>query len=114
MLFKNDVKCVAMSFVHPSPPQKQHITQTAGVCGGKPCIAGSRIRVLDIYLWHERQGQSPDEIVTQFPQLTLADVYAALSYFWDHHAEMLADIQRDEALIAAAMSQYKSKLPPKI
>ena len=53
------------------------------VLGGKPCIAGTRIRVQDIYQWHELQGKSPDEIVSSFPQLTMADVYAALAYFWD-------------------------------
>ena len=28
-----------------------HITQTPGVCGGAPCIAGRRIRVYHIYVW---------------------------------------------------------------
>src|SRR5438552_513995 len=41
-----------------------HIESKATVCGGKPCIAGTRIRVQDIYVWHELQGQSADEIVS--------------------------------------------------
>ena len=32
-------------------------------CGGRPCIAGTRIRVQDVYVWHELQGQTADEIV---------------------------------------------------
>ena len=59
------------------------ITSTPDVCGGKPCIAGTRIRVQDVYVWHELQGVSADELVSRFPHLTMADVYAALSY-WDH------------------------------
>ena len=48
---------------------KEHITKTPGVCGGKACIAGSRIRVMDIVGWHEHQKQTPDEILQSFPAL---------------------------------------------
>jgi uncharacterized protein (DUF433 family) len=41
---------------------KQHITKTSGVCGGRVCIAGHRIRVMDIVVWHEMRGMSPEEI----------------------------------------------------
>lgn len=65
-----------------------HIEKKPGVCGGKACVTGIRIRVQDVYVWHELQGRSPDEIVTSFPQLTLADVPAALAYYWDHVQEI--------------------------
>ena len=58
----------------------QRIERTPGVCGGKPRIAGHRIRVQDIAAWHEFQGMSPDQIVAGYPQLSLADVHAALAY----------------------------------
>ena len=67
------------------------IVKTSGVCGGKPRIAGRRIRVQDIVVLHEQQGQSPDEIVSAYPQLSLAKVYAALAYYHDHRE----DIRRD-------------------
>ena len=57
-----------------------HIEITPGICGGKPRITGHRIRVEDIVIWHKRLGLSPDEIISQYPSLSLADVYAALSY----------------------------------
>jgi uncharacterized protein (DUF433 family) len=79
--------------------EKQHIESTPGVCGGQPRIAGHRIRVQDIVLWTE-QGQSADEIVSSFPQLTLADVYAALTFYHDHQAEVDADIRQDEEVVA--------------
>jgi uncharacterized protein (DUF433 family) len=41
-----------------------HIEITPGVCGEKPRIAGHRIRVEDIVIWHEQKGMSPDEIVS--------------------------------------------------
>ncbi|MEM1173016.1 MAG: DUF433 domain-containing protein, partial [Cyanobacteria bacterium P01_H01_bin.35] len=55
----------------------EHIEITPGICGGKPRIAGHRIRVEDIVICHEKMGLSPDEIVSQYPSITLADVYAA-------------------------------------
>lgn len=93
-----------------TPVEKIHVTRTPGVCGGKPCVAGSRIRVQDVYVWHERQGQSPDEIVARFPQLTLADVYAALAYFWDHRDEVLRDMAAQDRLVAEMKAKFPSKL----
>ena len=95
----------------PTPVDKVHITRTPGVCGGRPCVANTRIRVHDIYAWHELQGRSPDDIVTSFPQLTLADVHAALAYFWDHRDEILADLKADEALVASLKARFPSRLP---
>ncbi|HVS72789.1 MAG TPA: DUF433 domain-containing protein [Phycisphaerae bacterium] len=83
----------------PIPVDKSHITRTPGICGGKPCVAGTRIRVQDIYIWHERQGLSPDEILHQFPSLTLADVYAALAYFWNNRDAVLQDMANEEAVV---------------
>jgi uncharacterized protein (DUF433 family) len=60
----------------------EHIEITPGVCGGKPRIAGHRIRVQDVVVWHEQMGMSPDEIVSRYPTITLADVYAALTYWY--------------------------------
>jgi uncharacterized protein (DUF433 family) len=51
---------------------------------GKPCIAGTGIRVWDVYVLSERVGKSPDQIVAAYPHLTLADVHAALAYYWDN------------------------------
>jgi uncharacterized protein (DUF433 family) len=72
-----------------------HIEITPGTCAGKPRIAGHRIRVQDIVLWTE-EGRSADEIVANFPQLSLADVYAALTYYHDHREQIDQDIREDE------------------
>jgi len=91
-----------------------HITRTPGICGGKPCVEGSRIRVQDIYVWHELQGKKPDEIVSAFPQLTLADVYAALAYFWDHRDEVLTDMKSQDESLEEMKAQFPSKLNQKL
>lgn len=86
----------------------QHIESIPGRCGGKPCIVGTRIRVYDIHVWHELRGKSPDEIVGEFPQLSLSDIYAALAYYHDHRAEIEAQMAADEELVR----QLKEKQGP--
>jgi uncharacterized protein (DUF433 family) len=97
-----------------TPVEKVHITRTPGVCGGKPCIAGHRIRVQDIYVLHERRGLSADEIVAEYPQISHADVYAALAYFWDHRDEILGEMRAAEAVADQMRSKYPSKLHEKL
>ena len=92
----------------------QHVTKTPGVCGGKACIAGHRIRVMDIVLWHEMRGYSPDEIVQMFPGIALADVHAAMAYYFDHRLEIEADFKRDQDLAEKLRAQFPSKLQEKL
>ena len=84
------------------------------VCGGKPCIAGTRIRVQDIYVWHELQGLSADEIVSRFPQITMADVYAALSYYWDHREEIQMQMQEETGFVERMKRVQPSPLHQKL
>ena len=91
-----------------------HIVSTPDVFGGKPRIAGHRIRVLDIVVWHEKRGLSPDEIVDLYPGLTLADVYAALAYYFDHPDDITADMQEEATVIAETREHYRSKLQEKL
>ena len=71
----------------------EHIAKTPGICGDRACVVGHRIRVADIVVWHERRGYSPDEIVSLFPGLALADVHAALAYYFDNRAEIVKELQ---------------------
>ena len=50
-----------------------------GVRSGKPCFRGTRITVYDV-LEYLAGGMSADDIVADFPELTLAHVRAALSF----------------------------------
>ena len=90
------------------------IESQPSVCGGKPCVAGTRIRVQDVFVWHELQGQSADEIVSRFPQLTMADVYAALSYYWDHRDEIQREMQAESDLVTRLRQQSVSPLAEKL
>ena len=65
-----------------------HIVVTPDTCNGQPCVAGTRIRVWDVYWWYEREGMSVDQIIADYPQLSPADIHAAMSYYWDHRDEL--------------------------
>lgn len=71
----------------PKKTLDQRIESRPGVLGGKPCIAGRRIAVEHIAIWHERQGRSADEIAGEY-DLELADVYAALAYYFAHREDI--------------------------
>jgi len=92
----------------------QHIEATPGVMGGKPRIAGHRIRVSDIVVWHDRRGLSPDEIVDHYPGITLADVHAALAYYYDHRDEIEAEFEAEAKLVAEMQARHVSRLQSKL
>jgi len=58
---------------------QERITTNPTICHGKPCITGTRIMV-SVILDNLADGLSPDEIVTDYPPLTLIDIRAAIAY----------------------------------
>jgi len=90
-----------------------HIEVTPGVAGGKPRIAGHRITVQNVVVWHERIGLSADEIATEYG-LSLSDVYAALAYYYDHREEIDRAMRADEEFIAALRKRTPSNLRAKL
>ena len=92
----------------------ERIVSKPDVCGGRPCIAGTRIRVQDIYVWHELQSRSADEIVSDYPHITMADVYAALTYYWDHRDDMQRQMLEEDAFVAAMKAKHTSPLKEKL
>lgn len=66
------------------------------VRNGRPCIAGTTLRVTDIVIALIMHLQSPDEIAAAYG-LSLAQVYAALAYYYEHKTELDADIRQQIA-----------------
>ena len=92
----------------------QHIVSTPDVFGGKPRIEGHRIRVMDIVTWHEKRGLSPDEILDLYPGITLADIHAALAYYFDHQEEIESDFEHETMFVYDLHPHYSSKLREKL
>jgi uncharacterized protein (DUF433 family) len=77
-----------------------HISKDPEVCGGKACINGTRIRVMDIVGLHQH-GYAPEQMLNVYgTPLTLAEVFAALTYYYDHPEEIEASFKEDEELEA--------------
>ena len=91
----------------------EHIEMTPDTVGGRPRIRGRRITVQDVAIWHERLGKGADEIATEY-DLTLADVYAALAYYFDHREEIDARMTADRAFIEALRARTPSKRSQKL
>jgi uncharacterized protein (DUF433 family) len=74
----------------------KHIVRTPEIVGGKPRIAGRRITVQNVVIWHEQMGYSIEEIASLY-NLTLAEVHSALAYYFDNKAEIDRSIAESEA-----------------
>ena len=92
------------------PLRHDHITVEPEFCGGKPHVTGHRVKVQHVALWHERQGKSADEIVAEHPGLTLADVHAALAYYYDNRQQIDADIREDDDFAATLKAGFPQSL----
>jgi uncharacterized protein (DUF433 family) len=86
------------------------IVRTPGTCGGRPRIAGHRLTVHNIAI-DFNAGRSPEEILAERPQLSLAKIYAALTYYFANKdaidAEIAADVEEYDRLEA----EYKAQMP---
>lgn len=76
------------------------IATNPNVRGGRPCIAGTTIEVATIAIAKIVHMQSPDEIAVSYG-LSLAQVYAALAYYYDHKAEIDEQIAAQDAIAEA-------------
>src|SRR5262245_40828462 len=71
-----------------------HITKDPEVCGGRACIDGTRIRVVDIACL-QREGHTPEKMLDVYPSLNLAQIHAALSYSYENPKEIEDALKED-------------------
>ena len=72
-----------------------HIEVRKAYCGGSAIIVGTKFPVRSVVNYVLRQGLSPEELVNEFGHLTLAQVHDALSYYYDHQAEIDREIEEN-------------------
>ena len=60
---------------------------------GVAWIAGANTKVVEVVLDKMAYGWSPEEIHFQHSHLSLAQIHAALGYYYDHKADMDTQIQ---------------------
>lgn len=88
----------------------EHIVATPDTMHGRPRIDGHRIRVSDIAVMHVHQGRTVEDIAESY-ELSLAQVHAALAYYFDHRDEIEEDIRQDEEIVFEIMRREPSRLP---
>ena len=61
---------------------------------GVAWIDDTNVKVIEVVLDKTAHGFSPEEIHFQYPDLSLSQIHAALSYYYDHQVEIDAEIAR--------------------
>ena len=86
----------AAALAYPTYP---HITEDPQVMSGSPCIAGTRVRVMDLVSAY-KAGVSVDELQEYFSSrtLTLSEIHAALAYYFDHQEALEAAFAEEQKL----------------
>ena len=72
-----------------------HITADPKICGGSPIITGTRFPVRSVVIYILRHGLTPEELVSKFPGLTLAQVHDSLAYYYDNLEEIEREISEN-------------------
>lgn len=93
----------------PEATEQIYIVQDSGICGGKPQIKGTRIKVQHIAVEYEYMGWTPDAICDAHPHLTLAQVHSALAYYYDHKSQIDADMRAEEEFVAQLRQQLDQR-----
>ena len=79
----------------PAKVTHPHIVKEPDYCGGKATIDNTRVRVMNVVFLH-KHGKTETEILEAYPDLSRAQVYAALAYYYDHPDEIEAELRADE------------------
>lgn len=91
----------------------EYIVKTPGTCGGRARLDGHRIRVQDIACYSEWWGWGADRIATEL-DISLAQVHAALAYYFDHIEEIREELRHDLDRYEELKRQHPSKLADKL
>jgi uncharacterized protein (DUF433 family) len=82
---------LAKSAEHP------YIISQADFCGGSPVIKGTKFPVRSVVNYVLKQGISPEALVKEFSHLSLAQIYDALSFYYDNKELIYKDIRDNSA-----------------
>jgi uncharacterized protein (DUF433 family) len=87
-----------------------HIVKTPDTCSGLPRIEGTRIAVNLVVREVVRLRWTPEEVLMAHPHLTLAQIHAALAYYFDHAEEVENSLIEGDEREKELRSQFPSRL----
>ncbi len=73
-----------------------YITNNKSYCGGSPIIAGTKFPVRSVVFYVLKQGMTPEELVKEFSQISLPQVYDALSYYYENKKAVDKELREHE------------------
>lgn len=91
-----------------------YVTVDPKIKKGTPIVVETRTKVMDIAIRYELGGMTPDEIIEQFPHLTLTQIHDALSYYYEHKSELDEVYKKDQMFINELRKHYPSRLKTKL
>src|SRR6266571_7627724 len=77
---------------------------------GVPWITGANTKIVEVVLDKMAHGWSPEEMHRQHPHLSMAQIHAALSYYYEHQDEVDADIEGRYRYVDELRAQQKNPL----
>jgi len=80
---------------------------------GIPWISGANTKVVEVVLDKMAHNSRTEEMHEQYPHLSLAQIHAALSYYYEHRDEVDADIERRDRYVENLRAQQKNPLTRK-
>jgi uncharacterized protein (DUF433 family) len=81
------------------------LVRSPDVCGGRIRIAGTRMTVHDIATWYQR-GLTPEDIADQYPHITVAQVYAALTYYHANRDEIDRELEAETSDASQLQNEF--------
>jgi uncharacterized protein (DUF433 family) len=81
------------------------ISRRPAMRGGRPCVAGTGVSVRRIAVLHN-MGTTPADIVRKYGHLSLAQVHAALTYYYAAQAEVDDDLAAEDRLAEELEKEY--------
>ena len=78
---------------------------------GRPWIDDTNTKVIEVVCDHTGWGMSAEEIHREYPYLSLAQIHAALAYYYDHQQEMDEEIARQLQRVDALKAEADATSP---
>lgn len=89
-----------------TPRYPEHVDDS----GARPVVTGTDIKVSLVAHEVEHLGMTPNQVVQAHSHLTLAQVHAALAYYYDHQERIHREWQEARTRVATFRALYPSPL----
>jgi uncharacterized protein (DUF433 family) len=84
-----------------------NLVRTPDVCGGRLCIDGTPMTVNQIVALHN-QGLRAEQIVEQYPQRTLSEIYSVLAWYHANKGQFDKEMADEAAAEAHARDDHEA------